>query len=113
MFCKEALDKGKRMVRVFKRIMIRRSFASAIDGKRIGDSLPEVQHLTIECDYSPLERQYYETFYMDISSSLVRRVPGKAAVAWNTTSYRKMCLISSWLGFIYLLDYKVPYLKKF
>ena len=50
---------------------------------------------------------------MDISSSLVRRVPGKAAVAWNTTSYRKMCLISSWLGFMYLLDYKVPYLKKF
>jgi hypothetical protein len=24
-----------------------------------------------------------------------------------------MCLISSWLGFICLLDYKVPYLKKF
>jgi hypothetical protein len=67
MFCKEALDKwifkndnlsladrGKRMVRVFKRIMIRRSFASTIDGKRIGDSLPEVQHLTIECDHTPL-----------------------------------------------------------
>ena len=50
---------------------------------------------------------------MDTSSSLVRRVSGKAAVVWNTTSYRKMCLISSWLGFICLLDYKVPYLKKF
>jgi hypothetical protein len=54
-FCEEALDKwvfkndnlsladrGKRMVRVFKRIMIRRSFASTIDSKRISDSLPEV-----------------------------------------------------------------------
>ena len=57
-FCEEALDKWvfkDDMVRVFKRIMIRRSFASTIDSKRISDSLPEVQHLTIECDYTPLE----------------------------------------------------------
>ncbi|KAH8629284.1 hypothetical protein IG631_16541 [Alternaria alternata] len=52
MFYKEALykwifkndnlslaDRGKRMVRV---------------SKRIGDSLPEVHHLTIECDHTPL-----------------------------------------------------------
>jgi hypothetical protein len=33
-------------------------------------------------------------------------------VEWNTTAYRKLYLLSSWLGFHYLLDYKAQKLAK-
>jgi hypothetical protein len=108
-----AAEQGARMVRVLSKIMIRRSFASTIGGKRIGDSLPEVQRLTIEYDYTPQERQHYEAAYMDTSNRLMRKTKDQANVVWSTTTYRKMCLLSSWLGFAYLLHYKAPQLKDF
>jgi hypothetical protein len=38
-------------------IMLRRSFASIIDGRDIGDQLPAVQRINIACEYTPLERE--------------------------------------------------------
>lgn len=100
---------------VLKELMVRRSFASVADGKRIGDHLPEVQRLNIECDFTPLEREYYEQMYADKSTQLFgkKKAQARTAVTWNTTTYHKLCLITTWLGLFYNLDCKVSKLKKF
>lgn len=108
-----AAEQGTRMMEVLSKIMIRRSFASSIGGKRIGDTLPEFQRLTIDCDYTPEERAHYEAAYMDTSNRLVRKAKDETKLMWSTTTYRRLCLMSTWLGFSYLLHYKAPFLKKF
>lgn len=74
-FTAEALDKwvfgrdlsiseqGTRVTAVLKDIMIRRTYASVVHGKRIGDALPEVQHLVFQCEFTPIERTYYDNIY--------------------------------------------------
>lgn len=104
--------RGLRMRKVFKGCMIRRSLSSTIDGKRIGDSLPEVQRINIECEFTDIERQYYDYMYSDTSSRLFKKDRSGDALAWNTTTYRKICLITAWLGMGYLLEYKATKLKK-
>jgi hypothetical protein len=109
-------EQGKRMRTVFSQIMLRRSFASTIDGQRIGDQLPAVQRTNIACEYTPLEREHYNFMCNDQSTVLFRKrsnADGNEAVVWDTTTYRKLCLITSWLGLGYLLNYKAAQLKKF
>ena len=104
--------RGIRMRSVFKGCMIRRSLSSVLNGKRIGDALPDVQRINIECEFTDIERQYYEHMYADTSSRLFKKNSDGGSVAWNTTTYRKLCLITAWLGMAYLLKYKALVLKK-
>lgn len=105
-------QRGLKMRKVFKKCVIRRSLSSTIDGKRIGDSLPEVQRINIECDFTDIERQYYDHMYADTSSRLFKKSADKQALTWNTTTCRKLCLVTAWLGMGYLLEYKAAKLKK-
>ncbi|KAJ8115193.1 hypothetical protein OPT61_g3101 [Boeremia exigua] len=105
-------QRGLKMRKVFQKCMLRRSMSSTINGKRIGDCLPEVQRINIECAFTDVERQYYDYMYADTSSRLFKKKGENNALAWNTTTYRKLCLITSWLGLGYLLEYKAAKLKK-
>ncbi|KAF1352672.1 hypothetical protein EJ07DRAFT_159119 [Lizonia empirigonia] len=60
-------------------------------------------------------RRTYEQMYADTSTKLFgkKKAQARTAVTWNTTTYRKLCLITTWLGLFYNLDYKVSKLKKF
>ncbi|KAF2030155.1 hypothetical protein EK21DRAFT_89216 [Setomelanomma holmii] len=40
-----------------------------------------------------------------------KKTKNAKSVEWNTTTYRKLCLLSSWLGFLYLLNYKASKLS--
>ncbi|KAH6633017.1 SNF2 family N-terminal domain-containing protein [Boeremia exigua] len=105
-------QRGLRMRKIFRKCMIRRSLSSTIDGKRIGDSLPEVQRINIQSDFTATERLHHDFLYADTSSTLFKKNINGDALQWNTTTYRKLCLISSWLGMAYLLEYKATKLKK-
>jgi SNF2 family DNA or RNA helicase len=101
-----------RMRAVFEACMIRRSLSSTIGDKRIGDSLPEVQRINIQCEFTDVERRYYDYLYADTSSQLFKKSKSGEELSWNTTTYRKLCLITSWLGMGWLLEYKATKLKK-
>jgi hypothetical protein len=75
------------MRQVFGEILLRRSFASTIGGKRIGDSLPCVQRINIECEYTPEERILYDDMYADESYKLFRKKDhlNNTGVAWSTS----------------------------
>ena len=104
---------GSRLTGLFRHIMVRRSYASYLNGRRIGEDLPSVQRLVFECHFTPLERQHYESAYSSTSSALFKKNKNQSAVVCSTTTYRKLCLITSWLGFAHLLHYKVQKLKEF
>jgi hypothetical protein len=55
---------------IFAKIMLRRSFASIIDGQDIGDQLPAVQRINIACGHTPLEREHYDFTSNDQSTIL-------------------------------------------
>lgn len=99
-------EQGARVAQVLQKIMVRRTHLSTLNGRKIGDSLPSVQRLVYECDFTAEERAHYEVAANDTSSTLFRKNKTQNSVDWNTTSYRKLCLLSSWVGFEYLLDYK-------
>jgi hypothetical protein len=108
-------EQGQKMRKVFREILLRRSFASIIAGKRIGDSLPCVQRINVDCEYTSDERVLYDNMYADESYKLFRKKDhlNNTGVVWSTTTYRKLCLMTSWLGMGYILDYKVNKLKEF
>ncbi|KAI4615926.1 hypothetical protein J4E83_006595 [Alternaria metachromatica] len=86
-------EQGARIINAFKGLMVRRSYASTLNGRRLDKDLPSVQRMVFECEYSPQERQQYDAAYADSSSVLFRK--SGSAVTWSTTTYRKLCLLTS------------------
>jgi len=103
---------GQRMAQVLKKLMIRRTHSSKLNGRSIASELPSVQRLTFECAFTSKERAHYDAAYADTSSHLFSKNKNKDSVEWNTTTYRKLCLLCSSLGFLYLLTYKATKLAK-
>jgi SNF2 family DNA or RNA helicase len=99
-------EQGARMAQIFRKIMVRRTHSSKLDGRSIGETLPSVQRMVFECDFTEQERRHYDAANADTSTALFKKGKNANSVEWNTTTYRKLCLLSTWLGFQYLLDYK-------
>jgi hypothetical protein len=86
------------MRKVFSKIMLRRSFASIVDGRDIGDQLPAVQRINIACGNTPLEREHYGFMCNDQSTILSHEQSinvGDDSFVWEATMYRKLWLITS------------------
>ena len=66
-------EQGARIINVFKGLIVRRSYASTLNGRRLDKDLPSVQRMVFECEYSPQERQHYDAAYADSSSVLFRK----------------------------------------
>jgi hypothetical protein len=82
---------------VFAKSMLRRSFASIIDGRDIGDQLPAVQRINIACEYTPLEREHYLFVCNDQSTVILQNQGinyGNDSFVWETTMYCKLRLIT-------------------
>ncbi|KAI4924511.1 hypothetical protein J4E85_007627 [Alternaria conjuncta] len=58
-------EQGARIINVFKGLIVRRSYASTLNGRRLDKDLPSVQRMVFECEYSPQERQHYDAAYAD------------------------------------------------
>jgi SNF2 family DNA or RNA helicase len=109
----DTVEQGRRLSQVLKKIMIRRTHSSLLNGVPIGKSLPSVQRMVFECDFTDLEREHYDFMMQDEATTLfkIKKNKNEKSVAWSTTAYRKWCLLASWLGFQYLLDYKASQLS--
>jgi hypothetical protein len=99
-------EQGARMAQVFEKVMVRRTHSSSISGRAIGGTLPSVQRIIYDCDFTAQERRHYDAAISDTSTTLFRKTKNATAVEWSTTTYRKLCLGTSWIGYVYLLDYK-------
>lgn len=104
----DTVEQGRRLSQVLKKVMVRRTHSSLLNGVPIGKSLPSVQRMMFECGFTEIEHAYYNFMMQDESTSLFKVKKGKKdkSAEWSTTAYRKWCLLASWLGFQYLLDYK-------
>jgi hypothetical protein len=102
---------GLRMRHVFKKCLLKRSYGAKVDGKVIGDDLPPAQCITIEVNLNKQEREQYDTEYRSGVQRLFRMSKGR--IIYDTSVYRRLCLVTSWLGFKWLLHYKVKELKEF
>jgi hypothetical protein len=105
-------EKGSRMSQILKMIMVRRTHSSELNGRSIVSNLPSVQRLIYECKFTEDEKLHYEAANADTSSRLFKKTQSATGVEWNTTAYRRPCLLSNWLGFHYLLDYKARKLAR-
>ncbi|KAF3043432.1 hypothetical protein E8E12_007269 [Didymella heteroderae] len=105
----DTIEQGRRLSQVLKKVMLRRTHSSQLNGVPIGKTMSSVQRTIFECAFTDHERAYYDYMMADESTSLFKKgKKGKRdeSVEWSTTAYRKWCLLASWLGFQYLLDYK-------
>lgn len=102
----DTVEKGRRLSQVLKKFMLRRTHSSQLNGVCIGTTMPSVQRTIIECAFTDHEREHYDFMMSDESTKLFKKSKKDDGVAWSTTAYRKWCLLASWLGFQYLLDYK-------
>ncbi|KAH7062035.1 hypothetical protein B0J12DRAFT_724161 [Macrophomina phaseolina] len=104
-------ERGRRAREVFKSCMLRRTYNSCIDGTRISDDMPVVQHNIIECRLSDEEFPRYKEIFRECMSKLHRK--RKDDVVLDTNVYRQLLLVGTWLNCEHILDYKVNKLREF
>jgi hypothetical protein len=86
-------EKGNRMSQVLKKIMIRRTHASELNGRSIGSNLPSVQRLIYEYEFTEDEKLHYEAANADTSSRLFKK-----DLEWNGTPLHTENFASSAAG---------------
>ncbi|KAJ4326067.1 hypothetical protein N0V94_000229 [Neodidymelliopsis sp. IMI 364377] len=99
-------QQGLRLSQVLKKVMIRRTQTSLLNGTPIAKSLPSVQRQIYMCEFTKEEQEHYTYMMQDETTKLFKKGKDEKSVEWSTTAYRQWCLLASWLGFQYLLDYK-------
>lgn len=104
---------GVRLRKIFTKCLIRRSYGSMIAGKTIGSNLPPVQTMNVQVEFETQdERRFYNQAYDDSLKRLFKKGKNEETI-WDTNVYRAMCLMTSWLSFQYLTDYRVKKLREF
>jgi hypothetical protein len=89
---------GVRMRTVLRKVMLKRSYASTVNGKRVDQDLPAVQRKTIGCSFTPDEEKLYNAIYFEATARLCR-LSDTDGVCWNPSAYRQLCLVTSWISF--------------
>lgn len=95
---------GQRLRKFYQQCMIRRTFASIVDGQQIIDDLPALRHRRANCDFTRQELEQYRAFAKVPTSKLIRVNPMTGQRTWNWQHYRFLLLISTWLGFAKIHD---------
>ncbi|KAE8164621.1 SNF2 family N-terminal domain-containing protein [Aspergillus tamarii] len=97
---------GERMRRVLALLMVRRTIMSTIPfqcGKMIGSDIPGSQKKIVTVKYDEYELSTYKSAEKESRRGLfVRDHQDRKRFFWNSKKLRKLVLIASWLGFIFL-----------
>jgi hypothetical protein len=109
----EEVEMGRRARCVLRKVLLKRSYASTVNGKRVDQDLPAVQRTTIQCQYTPEERQIHDQLYLANTAKLCRLDEDNDEVQWNPAAYRQWCLVTSWMYFQWLDFYEVKEIKAF
>ncbi|KAJ4335815.1 hypothetical protein N0V95_008792 [Ascochyta clinopodiicola] len=107
----DRIKSAEDMRKVLRGVLIKRSYASTVDGKRIDEDLPQVQRTTISCKFNGPEQELYNGVYKTFSNKLFAL--DDKNVVWSTATYRQLCMVTSWIYFQFLQSYKVKEMRKF
>ena len=97
---------GFRLGQVWERCLIRRTFSSKLpfdDGQMIGSAIPPTMTKVYDLKLNSLERAKYDEETAQYYRKLMRPLPN-GRVGWNMKSYRKLALLTTWLGFQYVSE---------
>lgn len=95
---------GQRLRKFYQQCMIRRTFVSVVDGKRIADAIPALRHRRAICEFEKEEYKQYQEYSAFPLRKLIRvdKVTGKRT--WNWKHYRLLLLLSTWIGFYHIQE---------
>lgn len=71
---------------------------SEVNGSQIREDVPLIKARQLTCKFTPDERADYDSFAEQANRSLIRK-DGQGRIMWNTSSMRKLILLSTWTGF--------------
>jgi hypothetical protein len=94
-------SQGLHLGAFFQACMIRRTHASKLEGRRIGDALPPLTHKRAICPFTREEQRVYDALQKTPTKKLVRK-NDKGETVWNWRYYRILLLISTWTGFYHI-----------
>ncbi|KAF5854715.1 hypothetical protein ETB97_000807, partial [Aspergillus alliaceus] len=99
-------EAGQRLRRVLSLLMIRRTITSTVpfkDGTMIGSNIPGSQKKAVQVKFDQYELITYMSAEKDCKKGLfIRDRVDNRKFHWNSRKLRKLTLLSSWLGFVFL-----------
>lgn len=98
-------EQGHLMFKILKHMIVRRTPSSKLNGIMIGSTLPSVQQMVFECEFTPLEQKHHNAAMADESIKLFARSKNKDAVVFNTIKDLNQSCSASQFVFKYVLTY--------
>ncbi|KAB8226196.1 P-loop containing nucleoside triphosphate hydrolase protein [Aspergillus novoparasiticus] len=97
---------GERLRVIFGQIMVRRTLSSRMESfgsRKIGSDIPPTHRRVCTAVYSRKEHDMYTRLSAIHHDGLFMEDPrDPTKIVWNMGKLRKLCLLTSWLGFHYL-----------
>jgi len=94
---------GHNLSKLLECCCFRRTYASGIDGKKIGSEFPPIFRRFVITSFSKKQFQQHEKAAEYPKRKLMITLPD-GSLAWNAKHFRTLILLSAWLGFKHLLD---------
>ncbi|KAI4133547.1 MAG: hypothetical protein LQ341_006154, partial [Variospora aurantia] len=101
-----AKEVARRTISVLAQCGIKRTYASRIpfsSGPSIGEHIPPVLARTLEVSFNVYEAKAYDRVYIPTVKRLAKYQDGQ--IIWNMGVFRKLVLITTWLGFEHVEQY--------
>lgn len=95
---------GARIGQIWEMCLVRRTLMSRMPfhtGPKIGEDIPPTQSRVVTARFTPPEQDYYNMVTAVLYHRLVTMLPNGQLI-WNMGKYRKLALLTTWLGFAYV-----------
>lgn len=96
-----SMEAGYNLARLNEMYMIRRTYASKVDGQMIGDAIPALVRRSVDLLYNDEDQKRY-----DLSTVWARRhlvtLTEDGKIIWNAKHFRTLILQSTWIDFEYI-----------
>ncbi len=107
-------ERGRRLQSVFKQCLLRRTYATVIDGKPIGASIPEMKVYSVPLKASSAEQVELDQYHREHEEDLfvILNDDNNLRIYMNAAKVRKLAHIATWAPFHYM-DWSATELKRF
>lgn len=97
---------GHRFSKIYEKCLLKRSYSSRIpfdNDQTIGESIPPAHIRVLETEFTPEGQNQYDDLYKVLRRRLMRPIHG-GKVVWNMGVFRKLSLLTTWMGFEHVGD---------
>lgn len=91
--------KGDKLTDLLQSVMIRRSFVSVVNGKKVGADMPPLKSRIIEAEFTIPEHEEYDRASAEPLEKLLHWDKKQGKVFWNFEAVRQLLLLALWTGF--------------